>query len=313
MSTGAQFDYEVSTSTETGGPWLFVTPASGTTPGVLSVAANPLGLAPGSYRGAIRLTPKLAGAASVSVTVVLSIPQTGPVIGSVVNAASYLPGPIAPGEIVAVFGSNLGPRDITLARFNLLGLLDTDVAGTRVLFDGAAAPLIYTTAGQVSAIVPYGVAGRVSTRIEVEYQGVRSAVVDQRVADSAPGIFTLSTLGSGQAAAVNQDGSINSAQSGAEPGSIVAVYMTGEGQSEPAGIDGKLMDGPLAKPLLPVSARIGGKDAEVHYAGSAPLSAAGLMQVNLKVPNGLPVASAVPVVITVGRVSTQAGVTLYTK
>ena len=313
LSTGAQFDYDVSVTTEAGGPWLFVTPLAGSTPGVLTVSANPLGLASGSYKGNIRLLPKLAGAASVSIPVMLSIPQTGPVIGSVVNAASYLPGTIAPGEFVAIFGANMGPRDVTLAKLNIFGLLDTTVAGTRVLFDGLPAPLYYTSVGQVAAIVPYGVSGRVATRIEVEYQGVRSQAIEQRVADSAPGIFTLSTLGSGQAAAINQNGTINSAQAGAEPGSIVAIYMTGEGQTDPAGVDGKLMDGPLSAPLLPVSAKIGGKDAEVTYAGSAPLAVAGLMQVNVKLPDGLPVASQVPVVITVGRVSSQAGVTIYTR
>jgi uncharacterized protein (TIGR03437 family) len=172
-------------------------------------------------------------------------------------------------------------------------------------------PIVYTSAGQVTAIVPFSVAGRVSTKIEVEYRGLRSNAVQFRVADSAPGIFTLDS--SGQGAIVNQDGTINSTQNGAAPGSIVSLYATGGGVTDVAVADGSITQDVLAKPVLPVSVQIGGVAAEVQYAGAAPGLPAGMMQVNVRVPDAVARGARVPVVLTVGQASSQSGVFLATQ
>ncbi len=310
-STGIPLDYTVVATTDTGGPWLFSAPATSTTPSLLTVAVNPLGLASGVYKGSLVLRPNQAGVAPITIPVTLTIPQGAPLITSVTNAASFLPGPVSAGEIVTVFGSALGPQDLIPAHLTPAGLIDTVAGATRVLFDGLPSPMLYTSSGQVSAIVPYAITGRASTSMTVEYRGAASAPISLRVADSVPGIFLASS--GGQAAAANQDGSTNTAQSGADPGSIIALYMTGEGQTDPAGIDGKLMTDILAKPLLGVTAQVNGKDAPVLYAGSAPTLAAGLMQINIQLPIDLPHGVNASVVVTIGRAASQSGVTVFVK
>ena len=134
-----------------------------------------------------------------------------------VNAASYASGAVAPGQIVAVFGMNLGPATPALLRLDDSGKVATELAGTRIYFDGVAAPMISASVNQSNAVVPYSVAGRSSTRMIVEYQGVRSPPLTLGVAPTAPGIFTTDMSGRGQGAILNEDGvTLNSR---GEPGS----------------------------------------------------------------------------------------------
>ncbi|MFI5337632.1 MAG: IPT/TIG domain-containing protein, partial [Opitutales bacterium] len=129
-----------------------------------------------------------------------TVAAASPVIsaGGVVNAASFAPGPIAPGEIVTIFGTGLGPAMPATATFDASGTLATIAGNTRVLFNGVAAPMVSASATQVSAIVPYAVA--VPT-VQVEYEGHRSAPAALAPASAAPGIFTYP--GKSQAVAVN--------------------------------------------------------------------------------------------------------------
>ena len=161
-----------------------------------------------------------------------------PAISAVTNAASNLGGPIAPSEIVVLSGSGLGPAKIISASVGSDGFYDTTLVGTRVQFDGIASPMLYTSAAYVAAIVPYEVTGT-STQITVTYQGQTSTSATVALADSAPGLFTSGSTGQGQAAAVNQNGSINSLSTPIPIGGIISLFATGEGQSSPAGVDGK--------------------------------------------------------------------------
>ena len=106
----------------------------------------------------------------------------GPLAFSVLNAASFLGNPqldftglvVTPGEIVTIFGNNLGPASLTTAQLDSNGRIATTLAGTRVFFDGVPAPMIYTSANQVSAVVPSAVTGKTSTVVRTEYNGVLS-------------------------------------------------------------------------------------------------------------------------------------------
>jgi uncharacterized protein (TIGR03437 family) len=230
--------------------------------------------------------------------------------GGIVNAASFVEGPIVPGEIITIFGANIGPSTLAGATLKSANLLDTTTGGTQVLFDGVPSPMVYSEAGQVSAVVPYGVAGQTKTLVAVTYQGLLAMTAAAApVAASNPAIFTASG-GTGQAALQNADGSYNSPANRAARGSIVVLYATGEGQTNPAGVDGMLSTNPGPQPLLPVSVTIGGLSAEIVYYGGAPGLVAGLMQVNALVPKGVTPGPAVPIVLTVGTASSQAGVTL---
>ena len=294
LTSGTAANFTLSVSTASGGTWLFVSPSSGTTPANLTVSVNPLGLAPGTYDGtiAISTTPPLA------VRVSLTIVQPVPAIASVTHAATFAPGPVAPGELITVFGSGLGPSNPASLRVTPEGILDNVLAETRVLFDGSPAPLVYTSQGQVSAIVPYAVSGRSVTRVQVEYKGVRSSPAELLVAASMPGIFP--------GAVVNEDGSLNTAQSGAVPGSIVVFWATGEGTTDPPGVDGRISGPVLPKPLLGVTVLIGGQPAEILYAGAAPAMPAGVLQVNARVPESTSRGGNVPLVLTIGDNSSPA-------
>jgi uncharacterized protein (TIGR03437 family) len=88
------------------------------------------------------------------------------------------------------------------------------------------------------------------------------------------------------------------------------IFATGEGATSPVGVDGKLAAVPLPKPVLPVSVKIDGIDAEVAYAGGAPGLVAGVIQINARVPATVAAGNAVPIVIKIGTAESQAGVTL---
>lgn len=227
---------------------------------------------------------------------------------AVVNAASFAPpSAVSPGEIVTLYGDNLGPATLTTAQLDSTGQkLSTSVAGTQVFFDTDPAPIVYTSAGQVSVIVPYSVQGKTSVGVYPVYNGALQNIGTISVAGSAPGIFTADGK---QVAALNPDGSYNSASNPAPRGSTVVMFATGEGQTNPSGVDGQVATSPYPKPVLPVSITIGGQPASLAYYGAAPGETAGVLQLNVVVPQNIDPGNAA-IVLTVGTASSQTGVTL---
>ena len=231
-------------------------------------------------------------------------------IGAVTNAASSVSGPVAPGEVVVLYGSGLGPARLTPYQLDpTSGLVSTSLAGTSVIFNGTPAPLLYTSATQIAAVAPYSIAGS-NVQVFVQYQGQTSAPVTLPVAAVAPALFTQDSSGKGQAAASNQDGTVNGAAHPAKVGSYISLWLTGAGQMNPTGVDGLPGAAPLPLTAAPVAVTIGGASATVQYAGQAPNTVAGVMQINAQIPSGTQAGNAVPVVVQVGSVSTQAGVTI---
>jgi uncharacterized protein (TIGR03437 family) len=222
-------------------------------------------------------------------------------LGSVVHAASFTHRAVAPGEIIAIFGSAMGPTSGIQPPANAAGQLATSVSGTSVLFDGVPAPLLYVRNDQINAIVPYSVTGKKTTLMQVQTGTVKSNVLPLPVAPASPGIFTLSG-GKGQIVALNQDFSINSAAKPAKAGTVIVFWATGAGQTNPAGIDGQLATdySNLPTPTLPVSVEIGGVQAQVLYSGAAP-SFAGLLQLNVVVPDSVTPGPAVDVYVKIGN------------
>lgn len=237
-------------------------------------------------------------------------PPAPPVItaGGTTNGASNLAGPVAPGEIVVLYGTGMGPSALANLTFDEHGRFATQVAGTRVLFDGHPAPLIYTSATQIGAIVPYGI-GSATTTMLVEYNSRQSSAVTLPVAAAAPGIFTTSQQGTGQGAILNQDYGLNGAANPAAKGSYIMIYGTGEGLTNPPGVDGQLAVVPLPAPLLPVEVEIDGVTLPSAYAGGAPGLVAGLVQVNVQIPENAR-AGALPIALKIGGITSQPGVTV---
>ncbi len=289
------------------GPWLLVTPANGSAPATLAVSISIANLTAGIYTGHIIITsPNALVASTVPVTLTVSaIAQ--PVIVAVKNAANYLTGSLSPGENIVIGGTGLGPVTLAFGAIVNNAFANT-IANTRVLFDNVPAPILYASDSLTSVMVPYGVNGRTSTSIVVEYYGVQSAPAMYNIVAAVPGIYTQNSQGTGPASVRNQDYTINSSSLPEKRGNVIAVYMTGEGATAPQGSDGTIIpaDGSgLKKPNLTVTATIGGMKADVQYAGSAPGIVSGVMQVNLLIPAGAPVGGAVPIVINVGTASSS--------
>jgi uncharacterized protein (TIGR03437 family) len=233
------------------------------------------------------------------------------VSSGIVDGASTLPGAVTPGKIVVLYGDRIGPATLTTAQFGGDGRVSTNLGGTQVLFDGVAAPLLYSSAGQVAAVVPYEVDGKIGTQVQVKNGSSATETVALPVTPAAPSIFSVDLSGSGPAAVLNQDGlTVNSAKSPAAKGSLISIFATGEGQTQPGGVDGAIASGSsLAKPKLPVQVWIDGRPAEVQYAGAAPGQVAGLMQVNVRIPADASSGN-VPILIQVGDAQSQAGMTV---
>lgn len=225
----------------------------------------------------------------------------------VLNAASLLAGPVSPGQIVTLIGSRIGPLSATTP---VEGPTSIALGGTAVVFDGSPAPLLYADPNQINLVVPYAVAGRSSSRLEIRREGEAVAAISVPVTESAPAIFTLEASGGGPGAVLNQDSSVNSGDNLANVGDVVALYATGAGLMTASRLDGQVISGPPAFPLLPVAVRIGEVQAEVLYAGDAPGLVSGLIQVNCRVPDGAPRGLSIALLMTVGQQTSQRGVTM---
>ncbi|SRR5579875_663668 len=307
---GATGAFTAAAASDTGN-WLAVTPLSGNAGSTISVSVNPAAISVGQHTGTITLTGTngLTGQATISVALTVTPPL--PDIAQVVNAASYVSGDVSPGEIITLFGTNLGPAGQTFhAQLDSSGKLATQLGGVQVLVDNFPAPMVYVSAGQVSAVVPYEVAPYGKANVWLTWQGQTSNIVTLPVAATAPGIFTLDSSGSGLAA-FNADFSLNGPSNPAPKGGVVVLYLTGEGQTVPAGITGTINSTPAhnPKPAAPVSVLIGGQPATIQYAGGIEGVVEGLMQLNVQIPAGAPSGND-PVVVTIGGAVTQTGVTL---
>jgi uncharacterized protein (TIGR03437 family) len=287
VSPTAGVPFTATASTASGINWLSVAPSSGATPGALAVQVNVSRLTPGQHSGSV--TVQVASTPAKTLTVPVSVTVSGSAvrIQEVLSSATFAPTLLSPGQLIALTGYGLGPSVPAQARQSSAGAFPTELAGVRVLFDGVAAPLLFANQEQINAIVPYALFGRTKAQIQVQFETSYSIPIEVKVVDASPGIFTASGAGRGQAAAWNADSTKNSAVNPASRGSIVVVYLTGEGQTDPPGQDGRVINTDLRKPLLAVTATVGGRAAEVTYAGSAPTMVSGMCQVNIRIPEGV--------------------------
>lgn len=192
-------------------------------------------------------------------------------IKTIVNAASLIAGPVAPGEAISIYGVQLGGN---------------------VSFDGIPASVLYSSTQQVNAIVPDGVVGRTLTKVQVSDVNLGGDSFTLTVRDAAPGIFTINGSGTGQAAVINQDGTVNGVGNPAVAGEIVSVYATGAGVLNSAAV------------------RIQGIPGEVLYAGTVGI---GLFQVNVQVPASAVTSDWSPLELTIGTFAAQPGTTIAVK
>ena len=201
---------------------------------------------------------------------------------NVVNAASFLAGPVAPGELIAIFGAGLGPEEGLAA--------DQGLAGVRVLFDGTEAPLLYVQSNQIYARVPEGVSAGGSVRLAIDYQGQVTEELELETAESAPGLFTADGTGAGPALAVDSAGRLVTAANPAARGSLVYLFVTGS--------------------LPTLTATVGGLSANVESTTIMPGPFAGVLLCGLRIPREVTPGAALPVLLGAGAATSQPGVTL---
>jgi trimeric autotransporter adhesin len=200
-------------------------------------------------------------------------------------------------------------------------LYSSEFSSFEVLFDGRAAPVLYTSPNQVNVIVPFEVAGQTMTMIQLI--NIPSAIAgnisntegesDQwavRVAPSAPGIFTLNQKGQGAAAVLNQDNSVNGPTNPALRGTAIQIFATGGGQTSPPSTTGAITQSASQILALPATVSIGGVNAQVTYSGGAPEEISDVVQINAVVPQTVTPGPAVPRSITVGSAASPVGTTI---
>jgi uncharacterized protein (TIGR03437 family) len=259
------------------------------------------------YNGSFTLTSTVTAVPSLTIPVSLFVSASStPQPFLIGNNSSGVGGQISPGEIIYIKGSGLGPSPGQTG-------LSTTLGGVQVAFNGIAGTLLYVSPTQIDAIVPYEVAGQTDVGIVLTY-GSPAAPITVSVVAASLGISTISQTGSGQAAALNLSGPnpYNTASTPALEGTYISVYGTGGGQTTPLSTDGEISPTTSLLPLVLspyVTATIGGKAATVQFAGAAPGEITGVVQFNILVPTGVS-GPALPLLITINGVQSQAGVTV---
>jgi uncharacterized protein (TIGR03437 family) len=301
----------VSFMTASNPSWLTVTPANASTPANLTVSVDPSELGAGSYTGTISIINGSSATPLLTISASLTVTRPLPTINTIVNAASFLGGGISPGEIISIFGTALGPTSGVGATINN-GLIGSSLANVQVTFNGHAAPLLYVSATQVNTIVPYEMYGAPNANVQVIFSTATSNIVSLPVVLSAPGIFSADGSGTGGGAILDGHYHLVNASNPVAAGAAIQIFATGEGQTIPAGVDGKIaaLTPPWPAPkLAAASLLIGNVPAQILYIGAAPGLVAGALQINAIVPGGVPSGPA-PLLFSIGGNSSQPGLTV---
>ena len=316
---------------------LSITPTSGNTatnPTITVSLTNPTSLTAGNYTGTITVSGTNGSTGNSIVNVTLAVTAPLPTITAIANAASGATGPISPGEVVSIFANASNPigpaTPVALSASNLTpdGNVPLTMGGVTVTFNGRQAPLLYVSSTQINAVVPYGVAGFTNFPVIVKYLGQNSNGFTVLTTTTTPGIFTQNGQGSGPASVLNGNGSVNGNTPTTQPapkGSVVVIYLTGEGATSPAGIDGKVTCGitgtgcsslsDIPVPLLRLAVLIDGQPAALATApgwvgyGEAPGLVSGVLQINAIVPAAAR-SGTVPLSVSIGGNTSQQNVTI---
>jgi uncharacterized protein (TIGR03437 family) len=270
--------------------------------------------------GLLRLTattPAPGGGASNDAY--LEVYGPAPQITAVLNSASVKQGITSPGEIVSIYGIGLGGTAAAIFDPNTPPLPSTLPAssGTSVTVNGVSAPVLYSSASQLTCIVPYSISGPTATFL-VSYSGLTSRPFSVSLAATSPGVYTANGSGTGPGAILNFDSAasdyvLNASSTAAARGSVVVIYVTGGGATSSSVVNQLIPSSPAVNPTNAPTVMIGGQAATVMASVAPPGSVPGLLQLNVTVPASAPTGGAVPVTVTMNGIDSQAGVTMAVK
>jgi uncharacterized protein (TIGR03437 family) len=216
-----------------------------------------------------------------------SPPRLPAILGISHAARDRVGGRIAPGELISIFGTDIGPEQPAGLQVDEDGRVSKALAGVEVLIDGVAAPLLYAQRDQINAVAPFGLRWSSYALVQVLRNRIEAGQVGMRSVAADPDVFRIP--GSSRAAALNENGTINSPQNRARAGSIVVIFATGLGSIEGANQDGEISRAPLPNAGLPVSILRpvqNPEPLEIVYAGQAPEMVNGVVQINFRLPAG---------------------------
>jgi uncharacterized protein (TIGR03437 family) len=255
-------------SARTGAPWLSMLPASGRAPGNPAICASAETLAPGTYNSVVTINSNAPnGPQSVTVSFTAT-PRA--VVSSTVNAATFASNqPVAPNQIVTIFGSNLATSTAQASRFPL----PTELGGARVLLDGVPAPLLFASSGQINLVAPAelaGVAGS-NTLLNLYSGSLAARAISVPVSRQSPGVFSALGNGVGAGSITHRDGSLVSRNAPLQTGEAVSVYLTGLGGLNPPVANGApAPSNPLSRSTARVRLLFDGQEGQVLFAGASP-------------------------------------------
>uniref|UniRef100_Q01T33 NHL repeat containing protein n=1 Tax=Solibacter usitatus (strain Ellin6076) TaxID=234267 RepID=Q01T33_SOLUE len=315
-SSGGVLTYTASASST--GNWLSVSPATGSTPGTLTVSANPAGLAGGAtYQGSILLTPPGSGNSPLTINVSITVAGAGaPRVnsGGIFNATGYQT-KLAPDTVFTLFGANLGPASLVPATGPNY---PDNLSGTSIRFTpvGGGAPiaarLVYTLASQVAGILPSSI-GPGTYAVTVTYNTLTSAPQNVTVVARSFGIAAANSAGSGtaQATIANINGGLSLTRftagslsfggntwtlSPAHPDDSVVLWGTGGGADPQNDAGGSSGDQTAAGNFV---VTVGTRQITPLYAGTS-FGYPGLFQINFKLPTDIATDCFTTVTVTAG-------------
>ena len=211
-------------------------------------------------------------------------------IFGIANAAyGPLLGRIVPAELISIYGPHIDPATPVTATATS-GFLPTSLAGVKVLVNGVAVPLLYVSDSQINAVAPQSATPGSSMTVQIVSNSVTSPSFPATVVAAEPEVFQNPV---GTAAAINQDGTLNSLANPAKAGSIVSIWATGTGSIYPRPLDGQISTAAQDYDCCQIGALVVRSSNFVQvptpapvvlYAGAAPGMVAGIVQINFQIP-----------------------------
>ena len=204
---------------------------------------------------------------------------------SIANAATDLTSGFAPNSIISIYGTNLAYS--TAAVTSQSNILPITLAGVTVYFGSIFGYIFYVSPQQINVLVPYNLATG-PTSVTVVREGTVGPTIPIVLTATAPGLFQLSPH---TVLATHSDSSLITASAPATAGEIIIIYAIGLGTTVPAQVNGYIPIGAAKiSNFASLNVLLNGTAvpmANIQYAGITP-GCAGLYQINLLLPQGLP-------------------------
>jgi uncharacterized protein (TIGR03437 family) len=225
----------------------------------------------------------LAGPTGVVSTLTTGASAAPRLCGLANAAAGRLAGRVAPGEVISLYGLQIGPATPAFAALDANGFLPTQLAGVHVTINGTPAPLLYVSAVQINAVAPFALANLTSAVLQVTVTQTPLRPFRVAVDSAIPEVFRHAD--GTAAAALNQDGTVNAENNPARAGSYVSIWATGSGFNAASSLqDGQMAAAAQDFACCMIQEYLQDYEMFPSYAGSAPGMVAGIVQINFQIP-----------------------------